>query len=270
MWFPVINRHGSASLRRRHSKESGAVTVQNSLTPLRLGLATAVASLTAGLIAGCSPAGSSPAASSSPSAPATTPSPTHSALSGPQLSDILLPASSMPDGFTLDPSATRNTGSQLPSDNSQPVPASEVCQAFMQTSFIRAAGIETGVFAQSDFVNADRSQEIAQQIDVFTGTDAQQAMTKLWQAFGKCSSFSYKSNGTTVHSTLTRSRLSGAGDEAVKAVIVSPVFQGGETLVAVRMGSQIITTLYSSSGSDLGSPAVGYAKQIAHRLQAAQ
>jgi hypothetical protein len=36
-----------------------------------------------------------------------------------------------------------------------------VCQAFMQTSYIRAAGIETGVFAQSDFVNADHSQEIA-------------------------------------------------------------------------------------------------------------
>jgi hypothetical protein len=49
-------------------------------------------------------------------------------------------------------------------------------------------------------------------------------VTELWQAFGKCSSFSYKSNCTTVHSTLTRSRLSGAGDEAVKAVIVSPVF----------------------------------------------
>jgi hypothetical protein len=176
----------------------------------------------------------------------------------------------MPHGFTLDPSATRNTGSQLPSDNPQPVPASEVCQAFMQTSYIRAAGIETGVFAQSDFVSADHSQEIAQQIDVFTGTDAQQAMTKLWQAFGKCSSFSYQSNGTTVHSTLTRSRLSGEGDEAIKAVIVSPVFKGGETLVAIRMGSQIITTLYSSSGSDKGSPAVGYARQIAHRLQAAQ
>jgi hypothetical protein len=73
-----------------------------------------------------------------------------------------------------------------------------------------------------------------------------------------------------VHSTLTRSRLHGAGDEAIKAVIVSPVFQGGETLVAVRMGSHVITTLYSSSGSDLGSPAVGYARQIAHRLQAAQ
>jgi hypothetical protein len=40
--------------------------------------------------------------------------------------------------------------------------------------------------------------------------------------------------------------------------------------VAIRMGSQIITTLYSSSGSDPGAPAVGYARQIAHRLQAAQ
>jgi len=176
----------------------------------------------------------------------------------------------MPHGFTLDPSTTRDSGGQLPSDTPQPMPDGQVCQAFKQTAYIRAAGIQTGVFAQSDFVNADHSQEIAQEIDIFTGTDAQQAMTKLWKAFGQCSSFSYHSNGTTVHNTLTRSRLHGTGDEAIKAVIVSPVFQGGETLVAVRMGSHIITTLYSSSGGDLGSPAVGYAKQIAHRLQAAQ
>jgi hypothetical protein len=245
-----------------------AATLRNSRSPLRFGLAAAATSL----IAGCSAASSSSAASSPPSAPATTPSasPSAAALSGPQLSGILLPASSMPNGYKVDASTTRNTGSQLPSDTAQPIPASQVCQTFAQTAFIRAAGIATGDFAQSDYINADQSQEIAEEIDIFTGTDAQKAMTTLWQEFGKCSSFSYQSNGTTVSDTLTRSRLPGEGDEAIKAVIVSPAFDGGETIVAIRMGSQVITTLDSSSGKDLGSPAVGYAEQIAQRLRAAE
>lgn len=50
---------------------------------------------------------------------------------------------------------------------------------------------------------------------------------------------------------------------------MSPVFEGGETLAAIRMGSKIITTLDSASGKDLGSPAVGYAEKIAQRLRAA-
>lgn len=171
----------------------------------------------------------------------------------------------------MNPSTTRNSGNyQLPSDDAQPMPAGQVCQAFEQTNFIRAAGFTTGDFAQSDFVNADHSQEIAEEIDVFTGTDAQQAMKTLWREFGKCSSFSYHSNGTKVSSTLTRSRLPGVGDDAIKAVSVSPVFEGGVTLVAVRVGSQIITTLDSSSGKDRGSPATDYAKRILQRLSAAQ
>jgi hypothetical protein len=176
----------------------------------------------------------------------------------------------MPSGYKVDPSATENTGSQLPSDTAQPMPASQVCQAFTQTAYIRAVGISAGDFAQSDYVSADQSREIAEEIDVFTGTDAQKAMTTLWQEFGKCSSFSYQSNGTTVSNTLTRSQLPGEGDDAIKAVIASPAFEGGMTIVAIRMGSQIITTLDSSSSSDLGSPAVGYAEQIAQRLQAAK
>lgn len=176
----------------------------------------------------------------------------------------------MPKGYKVVPSVTLNTGSQLPSDNAKPMPASQVCQAFTETAFIRAVGIEAGDFAQSAYGNAAHSQEIAEEIDVFTGSDAQKAMTTMWQEFGKCSSFSYHSNGTTVSSTLKRSRLPGEGDGAIKAVIVSPVFEGGETIVAIRTGSQIITVLDSSTGRDLGSQAVGYAEQIAKRLRAAE
>jgi hypothetical protein len=176
----------------------------------------------------------------------------------------------MPSGYKVDTSSTRNSEGQLPSDTAQPVPASQVCEAFTQTAYIRVAGISTNDFAQSDYLSADKSEEIAEEIDIFTGADAQKAMTTLWQQFGKCSSFSYPSNGTIAKSTLTRSRLPGGGADAMKAVIVSPLFQGGQTLVAIRVGSQIITTLDSSAGKDLGSPAVGYAEQVAQRLRAAE
>ena len=227
-----------------------------------LGLAAALTSL----VAGCSAAGPSSATGSPPSARAATPSAT--ALSGPQLAGILLPASSMPKGYKVG-SATRNTGSQLPADSAQPLPASQVCPAFTQSSYIRAAGIDTGDWAEDDYISADQSREIFEEIDVFTGTDAQKAMATLWQEFGKCASFSYPSNGTTVSSTLTRSRLPGEGDDAIKAVIVSPAFEGGETLVAIQLGPRIITTLDSAPGADLGSPAVGYAEQLAQRLRSA-
>ena len=235
--------------------------------PVLLGLAAALIYLIAGCSTSPSAATASPPATSSPSARATTSLPP--VLSGPQLSRVLLPASLMPKGYKAG-SATRNSGSQLPSDVAQPVPASQVCTAFTQSAYIRVAGISSGDWAQGDYESDDQSQEAFEEIDIFTGTDAQKAMAALWQDFGKCSSFSYPSNGTTASNTLTRSRLPGVGDEAIKAVIVSPLFEGGTTLVAVRLGSQVITTLDSASTKDLGSPAVGYAEQIAQRLRAAE
>jgi hypothetical protein len=242
--------------------------LRDSRSLLRLGLAAAATSL----IAGCSAASSS-SATSAPAATtpaATTPASSATTLSGSQLAGILLPASSMPAGFKADSSATRDTGSQSPSDSPSPIAVGQICQTFAQTAYIRAAGISTSDFAQSDYVNSNSSEEVAEEIDVFTGTDAQKAMTTLWQEFGQCASFHYQSSGSTVSNTLTRSQVPGEGDEAIKAVIVSPQYNGGETIVAVRIGSQVITTLYSSSGKDLGSKAVDYASQITQRLQAAQ
>lgn len=225
----------------------------------RLGLAVVLTCL----IAGCSAASPS-AVTASPRA--TTAS--AAALSGAQLAGILLPASALPKGLKAG-SATRDTGSQAPSDSAQPVPASQVCAAFTQTSYIRVAGIEANVWAEGDYLSETQDREVFEQIDTFTGNDAQKVMATLWQQFGKCSSFSYESNGTTAASTLTRSRVPGEGGNAAKAVIVSPVFEGGQTLAVVRVGSQIITTLDSSPGKDLGSQALGYAEQIAQRLRAA-
>jgi hypothetical protein len=237
-------------------------TLAGPCLPVRLGLAAVLA----GLVAGCSAASSSSAQAPASSARAT--AAPAAALSGAQLAGVLLPASSMPKGLKAG-SATRDTGSQVPSDSVQPVPASQVCVAFTQTSYIRVAGIDANVWAEGDYLSEAQDREVFEEIDTFTGDDAQKVMATLWQQFGKCSSFSYESNGTTAPSTLARSRVPGEGGDSVKAVITSPVFDGGQTLAAIRVGSQVITTLDSSPGKDLGAQAVDYAEQIAQRLRAA-
>jgi hypothetical protein len=74
----------------------------------------------------------------------------------------------MPKGYKTG-SATRNTGIQLPSDTAQAVPASQVCQAFTQSSYIRAGGITTIDWAECDYISADPSQEITEEIYIFPG-----------------------------------------------------------------------------------------------------
>jgi hypothetical protein len=176
----------------------------------------------------------------------------------------------MPRGFAEERLGTLNTGPQPPSDTPSPVPPGQACPGFEQTGWIRVAGVSTGDFAQSDYLNANHSAEVAQEIDVFTGDDAQQAMTTLWTQFGQCASFSYPTNGTTEKATLRSKKLTGIGDAAIEAVSVSPAFDGGLTLVAARVGNAIITVLDSSPSSNLGAPAVSYATQIAQRLRSAR
>jgi hypothetical protein len=235
-------------------------------SPFLLGLAVTAGCLATGCTALGYPGDPAPGTAQA-SAPA--PAAPKPALLGPRLAGLLLPASSMPAGFTTDASATRDSGAQRPSDSAAPVPAGQACLALTQTGFIRVSGIGTSDFAEHDFLSRDQAQEITEEIDVFTGSDAKKAMTKLWRVFGACKSFSYPSDGTTASNTLTRSRVTGAGDDAITAVIVSPLFKGGQTITAVRVGSQVVTTLDSSSGLDLGAPAVGYAEKIATRLAAA-
>jgi hypothetical protein len=61
----------------------------------------------------------------------------------------------------------------------------------------------------------------------------------------------------------------GIGDEAISGVQSAPELYGGSTLVAVRVGSVIITLTVSSSGSDRGAAAVDYATGIAKNIAAA-
>jgi len=217
-------------------------------------LSVPVTAILGALIVGCSSA-------SSASVP--------TSLNGAQLSAALLPASSMPRGFKLDPSGERDTGHSTASDTTQQVPASKECSLLTGTSWIAVGGIVAGSFAQNDYINRSGTEEIVQEADAYHGSRAQQVMQTLWQLFGKCSHFTVNSGDTIAVTTMVRSELSGTGDQAYKAVQTSSVFLGGATLVAIRVGNVIVTCLDTSSGNDKGSAALQYAKRIAANVQAA-
>lgn len=221
-------------------------------------------------MAGCSTA--APAASGTSVAavtPAATPSasPSQAVLLGTQLGKALLPASALPSGFKIDSANERNSGSAHVPDSPQAVPSGKLCDTLGSIGWIAAGGIQTAAFAQNDYVNAGQTAEIGQEADSFTGTDASTVMSTLTKAFAKCASFTTSSGGNTAKVTLTPKKLSGVGDEAIEAVQTSPSYQGGTTIVAIRVGNTIVTTIDSSPNSDNGRAAVTYAKQIVKNLK---
>jgi hypothetical protein len=220
------------------------------------------------VLAGCSGTGKPAAAptktarSSASASPSPSPSKSATTLDGTDLDGALLPASAMPAGYRLDASGERDTGTSTAPDTTQHVSAP--CGMLGDTSWIDATGIVAGSFAQDDYVNASGTEEVAQEADAYTTADAERAMTALWRVLGTCARFT---NGTA-NITMTRSQLTGMGNQAVEAVQTSPAYQGGTTIVAVRVGDVIVTTLDSSAGNDKGSAAVGYAKRIAQNISA--
>lgn len=234
---------------------------------------------------GCSTGGNTSTAASSPAqattGPASASGPVSSgrasaspgasaALDGNTLYSLLLPATAMPQGYRIDPSGTRNSGQALPQDTPQHVSASQACNLLTGTSWIVASGINSSDFAENDYLNASKTEEIAQEIDYFQPGDATKVMSRLWQAFGRCRSFIQQAAGTTAKTSLTRARLRRVGDGGIEAVELSPVFEGGTTLAAIRIGDVIVTCLDSSGGSDKGAAAVTLAKRIIQRVRAAQ
>ncbi|GII53427.1 hypothetical protein Pth03_18160 [Planotetraspora thailandica] len=183
-------------------------------------------------------------------------------LNGTQLNHLLLPAKAMPKGFTIDPSGTQNSGSDLTPRTDEPVPASKLCGTFLETAWIRVAGIGQAAFAQNQYVGPDGNGQIAQEIDSFHGEDAEKAMAQVKKALANCASFTSTSDGATARVKMVSSKLPGVGDEAVKVIQSSPDWQGGETLVAARTGNVVVTAFYNSVGADKGSAVVKMTKTI--------
>jgi hypothetical protein len=241
---------------------------------------TCLAGVLAAAVTGCGVAGASgkvAAASATPSALSASPaSPTAAAapatpaaLDAQTLDTELLQVGDMPKGYVAVPSLTRYDDVALPDDLPTPVAGAQVCQVLTDTSWISASGLTTEDFAEAGYGNTARTEEISEEVDAFQGADAQKAMTGLWQALGRCATFSTSYSGMTAKITLTRSMIGGKWT-GMKGVELSPTFVGATTMVAVRVGYAIVTVLDSSESNDDGSAAVSMAEKIAGRVSAAE
>jgi hypothetical protein len=184
--------------------------------------------------ASATPAGDS-AATPSASAPPT----------GKKLNSLLLPASALPKGFSIDSASTVNTGDGYnPASSPSAVSASKACDAIQGTGWITSTGLSAPSFAQDDYT--DSAQDLfGQEVDGYQGSDAKAAMTALRKVFTECANSKIKQNGTAYSARTTHKNLTGLGDDAVEAVTTSPDLTGALTLIAVRVGNLVVTTIYN-------------------------
>ncbi|MGD0246408.1 MAG: hypothetical protein ABSB59_39605 [Streptosporangiaceae bacterium] len=212
---------------------------------------------TAGLIVlavtGCGNGGSTSQVSTRATIPAATEHATSSPTSQPlptgtKLNSLLLNKGSFPAGFSVIAANTRNTADSTSPDSPGPMPASQWCNRLTGTSWIAVGGIDSASWAQREYINSAKTETIGEE--------------------SHCKSFSQTYSGMQARTTAVRSKLPGVGSQAIKLVETSPTFIGGTTLVAIRVGNAIVTTIYSSQHSDLGSPAVTWAERVAKRLPA--
>lgn len=214
-------------------------------------------------MAGCrpSPAGTTGHASPTPTGP--------KLLKGAKLNSLLLPAGAMPKGFRLETDQVRNTGDAVAPRSSEPIAPGKLCQTFVQTAWIRAAGIGSATFAQNDYVDAGHINQFGQELDAFHGDDAQKVMVALRSSLARCTHFTEKSNGMTAKVRIVSSAVHRTADEGFKALITSPAWEGGMTLAAIRVGNTVVTTFCSSSHKDRGAAAVKMAERLAANVRSA-
>ncbi|MGW2375109.1 hypothetical protein [Kitasatospora sp. NPDC001683] len=229
-------------------------------------------------LAACGPesASTSTSASAAPAAPSaaasagtaasTTPAPGPAAgiaglPNGNKLNAMLLPASALPQTLKLDPSGTKSTGDGFnPPISPSAVPATKACDMLNGTGWVNAAGINAASFAQNDYT--DESQNLfAQELDAYRGNDAQTVMANLKKTLTACHTFTVAQNGQNYTATVALQSLPGVGDEALQAVITSPDWTGGSTLVAARVGSVVVTT-YDNNQSNTGTAGVALTKTL--------
>lgn len=183
-------------------------------------------------------------------------------LTGTQLNAILAPASWFPGGYAVDPTGSRNTGSAyVPPTTS----ASLSCTRLDGTAWIDLARVAPVSFAQDDYIDNDTSEEYAQEIDVFQGDGAQQAMIGLRKVASTCPSFSDSQTSSTVIVQL-RSGPS-LGNDALTFLLSSPAWAAGTALEAVRVGNAVITVLYSGASGNGAAQATSLASLLTTNVE---
>ncbi len=202
----------------------------------------------------------------SPSKPAGATSPANpdaGLLTGSQLKDMLAPSSWFPPGFNLDSTGSVNTGSTY--EPASAAAGAPDCAHLDATAWIQLAGLGSVSFAENDYIDQDTSEQYAQEIDAYPGQGADAAMAGLRKLAATCPHFEDAQTSSTVTVKLRKGpRL---GDDSLTFRLESPRWQGGTSLEAVRVGTAIITVLYSGSSGTGTAQATKLATAITKKLE---
>ncbi|MER7920635.1 MULTISPECIES: hypothetical protein [unclassified Streptomyces] len=169
---------------------------------------------------------------------------------GTQLTKLLAPASAFPAGYTVEGDNTADSGAKLLSTSARKT-AKPDCVNLESTSWIQVTGYQnSSSFAQNDYVNAQKTEEIAQEIDEFPVAQAKDAMQQIEAVAARCATFT----DTDAHAKVkvAGKAVAGLGDEAYTMTLTSGKWQNGTTLIAARSGSSVVTVL-STAGTDDGA-----------------
>jgi hypothetical protein len=200
------------------------------------------------LAAACSsaaPAAGTPASgSSAPAAASSAPAnPDAGLLTGTQLKSALQPAATFPDGFTLDPGGSVDTGGTF--EQASPSTGVTACTRLDGTDWVDLAGPGSASFAENDYMDRATTEQFAQEVDAYPGTGAQAVMAGLRKVAVRCPTFPDSQTSSTVTVKLVPGPK--LGDDAVTFILSSPRWAGDIALEAIRVGTSVVTVLHSAA-----------------------
>jgi hypothetical protein len=211
------------------------------------------------LAAACSAA--APSGSPAPPASSAAARPDAGVLTGTQLKARLAPPASFPPGFTSDPTVTRDSGTGYQAA----APAATLpCSRLNGSAWIDLSHVTPASFAQGFYADSGTSETYAQEIDGYQGTGASQAMAGLRKLAVTCPSFADAQTKSTA--TVHLAPGPKLGDDALTFELTDPSWAGDTALVAVRVGTSVVTVLYSASHGTGLSQATSLATTITDRL----
>lgn len=185
--------------------------------------------------------------------------PDHGVWTGEDLKTLLLPVSVLPKGYRPNKRYTADSGTHFGVALKKPI--STDCTLLERNTWVDAAGVGLAAWAQAAFLNSSQ-ETYDEQIDSFRGSDAWTAMTRLKGYVERCATFKDSSRPSTATFKAVTKAVPGLGDESFETVLSSAVYDGGSTVVVSRVGHDIIFSNYNVRSSDLGEPAVGFARKL--------
>jgi hypothetical protein len=185
---------------------------------------------------------------------------------GTALKAALMTAKDLPARYKVDPAVVRDSAEAFNPAAKVVAPTRASCKELQTNLWIQAAGVDSASFAQTGFTDGVGS-EIDAEIESYRAADSQKVMKNLRKLFSVCSTFklAVEGAGRATINVVTKPGPK-VGDESIRAVVTSPVWQGGTTLIAVRSGKEIVSVLSSSAKNNGGPAAAKQARLMVGRL----